>query len=195
MKKIFTSLMIITLLAGLIYAAPKEVAVISTKFGDIDIEFFPKFAPNHVKNFKKLASSGFYDGCTFHRVIPDFMIQGGDPNSKDDDKNNDGTGSPGYTIDAEFNSLNHGRGIVSMARSRDINSAGSQFFIMVANKSYLDGQYTVFGEVINGMDVVDQIVSVQRNKRDNPLERVEMTVKILSDDEYKLLKDKRKQNK
>ena len=82
-----------------------------------------------------------------------------------------------------------------MARSRDINSAGSQFFIMVANKSYLDGQYTVFGEVINGMDVVDQIVSVQRNKRDNPLERVEMTVKILSDDEYKLLKDKRKQNK
>ncbi|MBC8492082.1 MAG: peptidylprolyl isomerase, partial [Candidatus Marinimicrobia bacterium] len=132
---------------------------------------------------------------TFHRVIPDFMIQGGDPNSKDDDKNNDGSGGPGYTIDAEFNSLHHGRGIVSMARSRDINSAGSQFFIMVANKSYLDGQYTVFGEVINGMDVVDQIVSVQRNKRDNPLERVEMTVKILSDDEYKLLKDKRKQNK
>ena len=195
MKKIFFLTLIITLFAGLIYAAPQEVAVISTKFGDIDIEFFPKFAPNHVKNFKKLASSGFYDGCTFHRVIPDFMIQGGDPNSKDEDRNNDGMGGPGYTIDAEFNSLHHGRGIVSMARSRDVNSAGSQFFIMVADKTYLDGQYTVFGEVINGMDVVDKIVNAKRDNRDNPLERFEMTVKILSGDDYKLLKEQRKQNK
>ena len=123
------------------------------------------------------------------------MIQGGDPNSKDEDRNNDGMGGPGYTIDAEFNSLHHGRGIVSMARSRDVNSAGSQFFIMVADKTYLDGQYTVFGEVINGMDVVDKIVNAKRDNRDNPLERIEMTVKILSGDDYKLLKEQRKQNK
>ena len=193
MKKILTTLLILTLLAGLVYSKSKDVAVISTQFGDIDVEFFPKFAPNHVKNFKKLASSGFYDGCTFHRVIPDFMIQGGDPNSKDDDRSNDGMGGPGFSIDAEFNSLHHSRGILSMARSQDPNSAGSQFFIVVKESSFLDNKYTIFGEVIHGMKVVDEIVNVSRDKRDNPLERVEMTIKILTDDEYTALKEKRKE--
>jgi peptidyl-prolyl cis-trans isomerase B (cyclophilin B) len=173
-------------------AKPKDIGIISTKFGDIYLEFFPKFAPNHVDNFIKLAKQGFYDGCTFHRVIPGFMIQGGDPNSKDDDRSNDGTGGPGYTIDAEFNQMHHARGILSMARSMDPNSAGSQFFIMVEDKTHLDGQYTVFGKVIDGMDVVDQIVSAERDNRDNPLERIEMTVRIVTDEEYKQMKKEKK---
>ncbi len=158
----------------------EEVAVITTNFGKIRIKFFPQDAPNHVENFKKLAKAGFYNGTTFHRVIPGFMIQGGDPNTKDDDRSNDGMGGPGYTISAEFNSRSHQRGIVSMARAQDPNSAGSQFFICVAPATFLDRQYTVFGEVIEGMDAVDKIVSVQRDRLDNPLERVPMTVSIES---------------
>jgi peptidyl-prolyl cis-trans isomerase B (cyclophilin B) len=186
--KLLISIVMFTFIAGLAIAKGKEVGIISTKFGDIVIEFFPKEAPNHVKNFKKLASSGFYDGCTFHRVIPDFMIQGGDPNSKDDDRTNDGMGSPGYTINAEFNSIHHNRGIVSMARAQDPNSAGSQFFIVVKDSRFLDKQYTVFGKVIEGMEVADKIKNVPRDKRDNPFERVEMTVKITDYDEYKASK-------
>ena len=147
-----------------------EVAVIDTKFGKIILEFYLDVAPGHVANFKKLARSGFYDGCTFHRVIPNFMIQGGDPNSKDADRSNDGLGGPGYTINAEFNKRQHLRGIVSMARTPDPNSAGSQFFICVADIPHLDGQYTVFGKVIKGMDVVDQIVNLPRDQSDNPLD-------------------------
>jgi peptidyl-prolyl cis-trans isomerase B (cyclophilin B) len=147
-----------------------EVAVIDTKFGKIILEFYPGDAPGHVANFKKLASSGFYDGCTFHRVIPNFMIQGGDPNSKDADRANDGLGGPGYTINAEFNKRQHLRGILSMARTPDPNSAGSQFFICVADIPHLDGQYTVFGKVIKGIEVVDQIVSLPRDQKDNPLD-------------------------
>jgi len=152
----------------------QEVAVIETKFGKIVLEFFPDVAPNHVDNFKKLASEGFYDGTTFHRVIPGFVIQGGCPNSKDDDRSNDGTGGPGYTIDAEFNSRKHLRGTLSMARSRDPNSAGSQFYICVKNQPSLDGKYTVFGQVTEGMDVVDKIVSVKRDQLDNPIEPIVM---------------------
>ena len=146
--------------------------------GEIVIRFFPDVAPGHVKNFVKLSREGFYDGTTFHRVIPGFMIQGGDPNSKNPDRSMHGMGGPGYKVKAEFNSKPHKRGIVSMARANDPDSAGSQFFICVADANFLDWQYTVFGEVISGMDVADKVVSMKRDGRDNPLERVEMTVTI-----------------
>jgi peptidyl-prolyl cis-trans isomerase B (cyclophilin B) len=154
-------------------------AVIETKFGNIELKFFPDAAPIHVNNFIELAKKGFYDGTTFHRVIPGFMIQGGDPNSKNPDKSKHGMGGPGYTIKAEFNDKPHKRGILSMARSANPDSAGSQFFICVADSFFLDKQYTVFGEVVSGMDVADKIVNQPRDKRDNPLERVEMKVKII----------------
>ena len=108
-------------------------------------------------NFKKLCNSGFYDKTSFHRVVKDFMIQGGDILSRDSNRENDGTGSPGWTVKSEFSSLKHKRGIVSMARSNDPNSAGSQFFICVQDAPWLDGQYTVFGEVVEGLDIVDRI--------------------------------------
>lgn len=133
----------------------------------IQMELYPKVAPNTVANFIALAEAGKYDGLTFHRVIPDFMIQGGDPSG-------DGTGGPGYTIDGEFtdndfeNSLKHERGVVSMARAGDPNSAGSQFFIMVADNAQLDGQYASFGKVTEGMDVVDEIVAVETDGADKP---------------------------
>jgi cyclophilin family peptidyl-prolyl cis-trans isomerase len=154
-------------------------AVIETKFGNIELKFFPDVAPNHVKNFIDLAKKGFYDGTIFHRVIPGFMIQGGDPNTKNPDKSKYGMGGPGYTIKAEFNDKHHKRGTLSMARSANPDSAGSQFFICVADSPFLDKQYTVFGEVVSGMDVVDKIVNQKRDKRDNPIERVEMKVKII----------------
>ena len=154
-------------------------AIIETKYGNIVIELLPDKAPKHVENFIKLSKDGFYDGTTFHRVIPGFMIQGGDPNSKDNDRSNDGMGGPGYTINAEFNEISHKRGILSMARSNDPNSAGSQFFIVVKDSTQLDRQYTVFGRVTEGMDVADKIVSVERDGNDNPLEKVEMKIKIV----------------
>lgn len=154
-------------------------AVIETKFGNMEIRFFPDAAPNHVNNFIELAKKGFYDGTTFHRVIPGFMIQGGDPNSKDPDKSKHGMGGPGYTVKAEFNEKPHKRGILSMARAAHPDSAGSQFFICVADSFFLDRQYTVFGEVVSGMEVADKIVSQQRDRMDNPVERIEMKVKIM----------------
>lgn len=155
-------------------------AVIDTKFGSMEIRFFSDKAPQHVENFLKLARSGFYDKTIFHRVIPGFMIQGGDPNTKDEkNKSQYGTGGPGYRVKAEFNDRSHVRGIVSMARSQDPDSAGSQFFIVVKDAPHLNGQYTAFGEVVKGMDVADKIVSQQRDSRDNPLERIEMTVKVV----------------
>lgn len=154
-------------------------AVIETKFGNIELKFFPEVAPNHVNNFIELAKKGFYDGTIFHRVIPGFMIQGGDPNSRNANKAAHGTGGPGHTVKAEFNDKPHKRGILSMARAADPNSAGSQFFICVADAPFLDKQYTVFGEVVSGMDAVDKIVSQPRDPRDNPNERIEMKVKII----------------
>jgi peptidyl-prolyl cis-trans isomerase B (cyclophilin B) len=154
-------------------------AVIETKYGNITLKFFPDSAPGHVQNFIDLAKKGFYDGTTFHRVIPGFMIQGGDPNSKNPDKRSHGTGGPGYTIKAEFNNRPHKRGTLSMARSQNPDSAGSQFFICVKDSSFLDRQYTVFGEVESGLDVVDKIVSQPRDRNDNPNERIEMKVKIV----------------
>lgn len=154
-------------------------ATIKTKFGDMELKFYPDVAPKHVENFLTLAKSGFYNGTIFHRVIPGFMIQGGDPNTKDPNKPDTyGMGGPNHKVKAEFNSIPHRRGIVSMARTNDPNSAGSQFFIVVKDSNFLDGQYTVFGEVVKGIEVADKIVNLQRNSRDLPTERVEITVAI-----------------
>ena len=155
-----------------------RVTVKGQPLGDITLRFYPDVAPNHVKNFIKLAKEKFYDGTTFHRVIPGFMIQGGDPNSKSQDRSTHGLGGPGYKVAAEFNSRPHKRGVLSMARANDPNSAGSQFFICVADSHFLDWKYTAFGEVVQGMDVADKVVNIKRDGRDNPLERVEMTVRI-----------------
>jgi len=156
-------------------------AVIETKFGEMEIEFLPDKAPGHVKNFLDLAGKGFYDGTTFHRVIPGFMIQGGDPNTKDAKGSRDrhGTGGPGHSVKAEFNDTPHTRGVVSMARSSDPNSAGSQFFVCVKDSNFLDRQYTAFGRVVRGMEVADKIVNSPRDARDNPNERVEMKVRVV----------------
>jgi peptidyl-prolyl cis-trans isomerase B (cyclophilin B) len=156
----------------------EKKAVINTKFGEITLKFLPEVAPNHVNSFIELASGGFYNGTTFHRLVPGFVIQGGDPNTKSDDRSTHGMGGPGYNLKAEFSKLPHKRGTLSMARAADPDSAGSQFFICVEDTPFLDGQYTIFGEVVDGMDVVDQIVSQPRDPRDNPVDRIEMTVEI-----------------
>ena len=162
-------------------ASGNEVAVIETTLGDIELELQNDIAPGHVKNFKDLAEKGFYDGTTFHRVIPGFMIQGGDPNTKSDDRSTHGMGGPGYTIKAEFSSTPHTRGVLSMARSQDPDSAGSQFFVVVKDSSFLDNQYTAFGHVTKGLVVVDKIVSVPRDSKDNPDEKVEIkSVKMIN---------------
>src|SRR6478672_10441534 len=155
-----------------------SIASKGQRIRDIVLRFFHDVAPGHVKNFVELARKGFYNGTTFHRVIPQFMIQGGDPNSKNPDRSSHGMGGPGYKIKAEFNSKPHKRGVLSIARSNDPDSAGSQFFICVADSHFLDWQYTAFGEVVSGMEVADTVVTTKRDGRDNPLERVEMTVTI-----------------
>ncbi|HWF43062.1 MAG TPA: peptidylprolyl isomerase [Candidatus Kapabacteria bacterium] len=151
-------------------AFPKRRLVIVTKQGTIKLQMFEKIAPKHVAHFTALANSHFFDGTTFHRVIPGFMIQGGDPNSKDTDLSNDGMGQPGQeTIQAEFSNIHHAPGILSTARKgNDVNSASSQFFIMVADYGSLDRQYTVWGQVIDGMDVVEKIVALPKIMGDNP---------------------------
>ena len=148
-KGVVTGLMVV-LITGT-SALAGEIAVIETTLGNIELEFLENKAPGHVKNFKDLSKKGFYDGTIFHRVIPGFMIQGGDPNSKSEDRSAHGTGGPGYTIKAEFNDTPHDGGVLSMARSQDPNSAGSQFFIVVKDAHFLDGKYTAFGRVISGM--------------------------------------------
>jgi len=195
MKSIKTYYLIFLLLifAHLVHAetknknfTPEEIkkmsettAIIETKFGNMGVRFFPDVAPNHVNNFVELAKKGFYDGTIFHRVIPNFMIQGGDPNSKDPDRSKHGMGGPSYTLKAEFNNKPHKRGTLSMARSGHPDSAGSQFFICVADASYLNQKYTVFGEVVSGMEAADKIVSQAKDAKDNPLERIEVKVKIV----------------
>ncbi len=149
-------------------------ANIETNFGKISFKLISESAPETVRNFEKLAKDGFYDGTLFHRVIPGFMIQGGDPNTKTDNKSSWGTGGPGYNINAEFSSRSHLRGIVSMARSQDPNSAGSQFFIVTSDSTFLDKEYTVFGEVTEGMDIADKIVNLERDSNDCPLEKAQM---------------------
>ena len=196
MRKTF---ILIFLIGVLLMSCSKDqkVAIISTKFGDMVVEFFPDVAPKHVENFQILAEEGYYNGTTFHRVIPGFMIQGGDPNSKDLDRMNDGTGGragkffgigrendpESWTVPAEFNDTPHQRGTLSMARSQNIDSGSSQFFICHDNAPFLDGQYTVFGQLISGIEVVDQIVNSERDPRDNPIDRVEMTVSLVDKSE------------
>ncbi len=155
-------------------------AAIHTRLGEIHIRFFPEVAPNHVDNFISLVRDNFYDDTIFHRVVPGFVIQGGDPGSKNPDRSLHGSGGPGYRLKAEFGNISHKRGILSMARSSHPDSAGSQFFICVAGAPFLDGKYTVFGEVTKGLDVVDKIAALPRDSRDNPLDRVEMRIKINS---------------
>jgi len=170
----------------------KDRAVISTQFGDIVLEFFDDLAPKHVESFKLHAQNGYYNGTTFHRVIPGFMIQGGDPLTKSEDRSRHGTGGNAakffgigsesnestWDLPAEFSPTPHERGILSMARSQNPDSGGSQFFICVADARFLDNQYTVFGKVVSGLDVVDAIVSAPRDGRDNPDDRIEMKVRL-----------------
>jgi peptidyl-prolyl cis-trans isomerase B (cyclophilin B) len=139
----------------------KYTVAIDTTEGAITVELFPKDAPHHVNSFIFLAKEGFYDGVIFHRVIPGFMIQGGDPTGT-------GTGDPGYKLKAEFNKRKHTRGVLSAARSNDPHSAGSQFFLMHAQATHLDGQYTAFGEITSGLEVVDKIANAPRGANDRP---------------------------
>lgn len=200
MKKIIIFLTI-SVVIGL--AQESDVAVISTKFGDIVLEFYPQTAPKHVESFKILAQEGYFNGTTFHRIVPGFVIQGGDSNSKDDDRSNDGLGGragkfygiwdhkqaqllseakanpDSWLVPAEFNERPHVRGALSMARIKDPNSASSQFFICTDDVNRLDRIYTVFGQVIQGLEVVDIIVGVKRDAKDNPLEKVEMNISII----------------
>ena len=172
----------------------KEVGIISTQFGDMVVEFYERAAPKHVESFKLHAKSGYYNGTIFHRVIPGFMIQGGDLNTKGENKSIYGQGGHAakfygigkednpstWDIPAEFNNIKHTLGILSMARTSDPNSAGSQFFICAGDASHLDAQYTVFGKVIEGLGIIDKIVNMPRDNRDNPINRVEMTVALES---------------
>ena len=155
-------------------------AIIETNIGKIVFELLPNLAPETVRSFVKLAKTSFYDGVLFHRVIPGFMIQGGDPNTKKPDKSKWGMGGPGYSIKAEFNSKSHLRGIVSMARATDPDSAGSQFFIVTTDSTFLDKQYTVFGQVTEGMGVADKIVNLPRDK-DCPNQEAKMLRVTISD--------------
>jgi cyclophilin family peptidyl-prolyl cis-trans isomerase len=143
---------------------PHEVAVLTIKdLGEIRFELLGEIAPKTVANFSKLARKGFYDGTQFHRVIPDFMIQGGDPNTKREDPRRYGKGGPGYQIDDEHSDLPHGRGMVSMAKSRAPNTGGSQFFILLGDAPHLDGKHSIFGRVVAGMDVADAITELTRD--------------------------------
>ena len=159
---------------------PEEVTV-KTNFGNIKFSLLPELAPETVRNFSKLAKSGFYNETLFHRVIPGFMIQGGDPNTKSPDKSVWGQGGPGYNLKAEFNSRSHLRGIVSMARAADPDSAGSQFFIVTSDSTFLDKQYTVFGEVTEGMEVADNIVNLPRDGNDCPEQEAKMLEVTISE--------------
>ena len=167
--------------------AAKEVAVIKTSEGEMVLEFYPEVAPNHVENFKKLAKKGFYDGTAFHRVMKGFMIQGGDPNTKDEAKKDSwGQGGPGYTIKAEFNKKPHVRGTLSAARTSDPDSAGCQFFICHGAPSFLNGQYTVFGQLIKGDDVLEKIATTPTESPDRPIKRVNIeSIKIVAADSIK----------
>jgi cyclophilin family peptidyl-prolyl cis-trans isomerase len=194
MKKIIGLILIVLTIGVFImnYEKETEVAVISTNYGDMVVEFYPDVAPMHVESFVALANEQYFDGTTFHRVIPDFVIQGGDPNSKLENRSLHGTGgragkffgigdendSSTWLIPQEFNSIPHEKGILSMARTNDPNSASSQFFVCHGDPSFLDNNYTVFGKVIQGLEVIDSIVNVEKDMNDNPLEKIEMTVKM-----------------
>lgn len=195
MKKIIGLILIVLTIGVFImnYEKETEVAVISTKYGDMIVEFYPDVAPMHVESFVALTNEKYFDGTTFHRVIPDFVIQGGDPNSKLENRSLHGTGgragkffgigdendSSTWLIPQEFNSIAHEKGVLSMARTNDPNSASSQFFVCHGDPSFLDNNYTVFGKVIQGLEVIDSIANVEKDMNDNPLEKIEMTVKMM----------------
>ena len=160
-------------------------AVITTPLGEIVLRFYPDDAPRHVENFINLVKMGFYDGTTFHRVVPKELIQGGDPLSREADRSLHGTGGPGYFLEPEPSDRPHRRGTVSTAKlprqaetTRDFNDNGSQFFICLADNSGLDRRYTVFGQVLRGMEVVDQIAAAARDERDNPLDSIVMKITV-----------------
>jgi peptidyl-prolyl cis-trans isomerase B (cyclophilin B) len=155
--------------------------IIKTNFGSIKFGLLPELAPETTRSFLKLVKSEFYNGTLFHRIIPGFMIQGGDPNTKSPDKSMWGQGGPGYNLKAEFNSRSHLRGIVSMARAADPDSAGSQFFIVTSDSTFLDKQYTVFGEVTTGMEVADKIVNLPRDGNDCPEQEAKMLEVVISE--------------
>ena len=194
MKKIIGIILIVLTIGVFImnYEKETEVAVISTNYGDMVVEFYPDVAPMHVESFVALANEQYFDGTTFHRVITDFVIQGGDPNSKLENRSLHGTGgragkffgigdendSSTWLIPQEFNSIPHEKGILSMARTNDPNSASSQFFVCHGDPSFLDNNYTVFGKVIQGLEVIDSIANIEKDMNDNPLEKIEMTVKM-----------------
>jgi cyclophilin family peptidyl-prolyl cis-trans isomerase len=167
-----------------VVVAMTSTGTITTKFGDIELEFYAEQAPKTVDNSKELAKKGFYDGLIFHRIVPKFVIQGGDPNTRNlDNRNKWGTGGPGWNVKAEFNKNKHSRGALSMARSQDPDSAGSQFFIVLKDSGFLDGQYTVFGNVTSGMDIVDKIEALKTDSADAPLnpEEAKMTKVTIRD--------------
>ena len=195
MKKVFLITILILTIVGVFlmtYEKESEVAVISTNFGDMVVEFYPDLAPMHVESFIALTNEEYFNGTTFHRVIPGFVIQGGDPNSRNENRMTHGTGGRAgkffgigneedpstWLIPQEFNPTPHVKGILSMARTNDPNSASSQFFVCHDNANFLDNNYTVFGKVIDGLDIIDMIANVAKDQNDNPLEKVEMTVRM-----------------
>ena len=195
MKKVFLIPILILTIVGVFlmtYEKESEVAVISTNFGDMVVEFYPDLAPMHVESFIALTNEEYFNGTTFHRVIPGFVIQGGDPNSRNENRATHGTGGRAgkffglgneedpstWLIPQEFNPTPHVKGILSMARTNDPNSASSQFFVCHDNANFLDNNYTVFGKVIDGLDIIDMIANVAKDQNDNPLEKVEMTVRM-----------------
>ena len=195
MKRVLGFILLTILGIGVLfmtYEKENEVAVISTNFGDMIVEFYPEIAPMHVESFVALTNEEYFNGTTFHRVIPGFMVQGGDPNSRNVNRATHGTGGRAgkffglgieedpstWLIPQEFNDTPHVKGILSMARTNDPNSASSQFFICHDNANFLDNNYTVFGKVIQGLDIIDEIANVAKDQNDNPLERIEMSVRI-----------------
>ena len=195
MKKVLGLILLTLLVIGVLfmtYEKENDVAVISTNFGDMVVEFYPDIAPMHVDSFIALINEEYFNGTTFHRVIPGFMIQGGDPNSRNENRATHGTGGRAgkffglgneedpstWLIPQEFSDTPHVKGILSMARTNDPNSASSQFFVCHDNANFLDNNYTVFGKVIDGLDIIDEIANVAKDQNDNPLERVEMSIRI-----------------
>jgi len=195
MKRVLGIILLTLLVIGVLFMTiekENKVAVISTNFGDMVVEFYPDIAPMHVESFMALVNEEYFNGTTFHRVIPGFMIQGGDPNSRNENRATHGTGGRAgkffglgneedpstWLIPQEFSNTPHVKGILSMARTNDPNSASSQFFVCHDNANFLDNNYTVFGKVIDGLDIIDQIANVAKDQNDNPLEKVEMSVRI-----------------
>ena len=195
MKRVLGIILLTLLVIGVLFMTIEKennVAVISTNFGDMVVEFYPDIAPMHVESFIALVNEEYFNGTTFHRVIPGFMIQGGDPNSSNENRATHGTGGRAgkffglgneedpstWLIPQEFSNTPHVKGILSMARTNDPNSASSQFFVCHDNANFLDNNYTVFGKVIDGLDIIDQIANVAKDQNDNPLEKVEMSIRI-----------------